>query len=117
MLLSPEDVGAIFLRIDATDMRKGINGLAGLIQGELQFLGKRSLFVFTNRARKILRILYWDETGFAYWHKSLEHDKFKWPESSAKEVEISIQELRWLLNGIDISKIKPHKPTDPRSLY
>ena len=58
----------IFVRPGATDLRKQINGLAAMAQGEMSkdpFSG--SLFVFCNKTRKLLKTLYWDRTGFCLW--------------------------------------------------
>jgi transposase len=72
----------VYLAPGYTDMRKAINGLSILVeQLELDpFSGH--LFVFCNRSRKILKILYWDRNGFCLWHKRLEKQRFKWPETS-----------------------------------
>jgi transposase len=117
MLLSPADVGAVFLRVGFVDLRKGVLGLSALIDREFVKDGRKALFVFTNRARSRLRILYWDDTGFAYWHKALEQERFKWPKSTDVEVELSWQELRWLLSGVDITRIKTHQPTNPKAIF
>ncbi len=118
MLLAPADVGAIYLRLGFVDLRKGIVGLSALVGREFTAAdGRKCLFVFTNRARSRLRILYWDDTGFAYWHKALEKDRFKWPKLDGEDVELSPEQLRWLLSGVDISKIKMHQSSAPKSLY
>jgi transposase len=71
---------------------------------------ERTLFVFRNKRRDSIRILYWDQTGFAMWSKVLEKEKFKWPKSSEnKAVFLSPKELKWLLQGVDLSKIKLHE--------
>lgn len=118
MFLTPNDIAHIFLKTEFVDLRKGILGLSALVAREFSAAGgRRSLFVFTNRSRNRLRILYWDDTGFAYWHKALEQDRFKWPKSGAEDLELSIQELRWLLSGVDISRIKTHQRSKPKSPY
>lgn len=100
----------IFLCRDYTDMRKGANGLAVKIEQELhQSLFERHIFVFTNRTRTTVKMLYWDNTGFAVWHKRLEQATFKWPlREETKVVRLSQQQIAWLLEGYDISKMKPH---------
>lgn len=95
----------VFLAIGSTDMRKAINGLSILVES---FLGGNvlsgDLFVFCNRNRTILKVLYWDRCGFCLWQKRLEKSRFKWPESEADLVEIGVEELAWLLDGLDISQ-------------
>jgi len=100
----------IFLGLGITDMRKSINGLSALVETLLDidpFSGH--LFVFSNRRRNIVRILYWDRNGFCLWHKRLEKDKFKWPTGYGDSVEIDHRQLSWLLEGLDFTCIKAHK--------
>ncbi|MDA3809026.1 MAG: IS66 family insertion sequence element accessory protein TnpB [Spirochaetaceae bacterium] len=73
----------IYVKPGATDMRKQINGLSVIVQEELEkgpFSG--SLFLFCNKTRKLLKILYWDRNGFCLWLKRLEKDKDPWPQAA-----------------------------------
>lgn len=100
----PVDSGVrVFLAPGATDMRKSIDTLSILVaqQMELDPLSGH-LFAFCNRKRDTLKILYWDRNGFCLWHKRLERDRFRWPESSAEVQAIGSRELRWLLDGLSI---------------
>lgn len=99
----------VYLAIGNTDMRKAINGLSILVENSLSldpFSG--SLFVFTNRRRNILKILYWDRNGFCLWQKRLEKHRFRWPEPGCEVVEIEGQELFFLLEGLDLSRVQGH---------
>ena len=82
MTLLPPNV-RVHLALSYTDMRKGIDGLAMLVQGELRqdpFSGH--LFVFRGRSRaNLIKIVYWDGTGFCLFTKRLEHGVFLWPPS------------------------------------
>jgi transposase len=92
----------VFVRPGATDLRKQINGLAALAQGEMggdPLSG--NLFVFSNQDRRLLKALYWDRNGFCLWQKRLERDKFPWPRSQEAARAISVEQLRMLLAGID----------------
>ena len=92
----------IFVRPGATDLRKQINGLAAMAQGEMsQDLFSGSLFVFCNKTRKILKVLYWDRTGFALWQKKLERHRFPWPKTEEAAKEIAVNQFRMVLEGID----------------
>lgn len=74
------DIPDVFLLRDVVDFRKSINGLIGIVEDELErdaYTG--ALFVFCNKAKDRLKILYWDKTGFVLWYKRLEKQKFKWP--------------------------------------
>jgi transposase len=102
---------AIYVHREPVDMRKSINGLSLIVSEEmgLDLFGKY-LFVFCNKRKNKLKMLYWDETGFALWYKRLEKDKFRWPRKLDKEVILlSAEQLQWLLSGYDILKLKPHK--------
>lgn len=101
----------IFLHRQPVDFRKSINGLSAMVQEEMKLNAFDSaLFIFCCARRKRIKILYWDRTGFALWFKRLEEDLFPWPKDLEEEtVEISARELEWVLDGINIWKIKPHE--------
>jgi len=110
-----EGIEAIYLHREAIDGRKGIDGLAGIVQTEMGIkdIGRR-LFLFTNNPRSRLKILAWDRTGFSLWLKRLEADRFPWPSLEDGEETIQITEpmLYALLDGVNIWKAKPHKTVD-----
>ena len=92
----------IFVRPGVTDMRKQINGLAAIVEGvmkESPFSG--SLFLFANRQKTVLKVIYWDRNGFCLWLKRLEKDRFPWPDDEAQAREITKDEVAMLLRGID----------------
>lgn len=92
----------VYVRPGVTDMRKAINGLAILVdeQMELDPLNG-ALFLFCNRQRRILKALYWDRNGFCLWQKRLEKHRFPWPDTQEAAREITAEQLRMLLDGID----------------
>jgi transposase len=95
----------IYIRPGATDMRKGVNGLTALVQEGMEqdpFSG--SVYIFCNRERKLLKAVWWDLTGFWLSQKRLERDKYPWPLSGEEVRELSGEELRMLLRGIDFFK-------------
>lgn len=77
-MITWQDTVDIYLHREPVDFRKAINGLS-LIVSEAMALSPfdRALFVFCNKRRTQLKVLYWDETGFALWQKRLEKDTFK----------------------------------------
>lgn len=101
----------IYLHRDPVDFRKAINGLAVIVSEEMNVdVYGKSLFVFCNKNRSQLKVLYWDDTGFVLWQKRLEKDKFKWPRKDFLEtVSITQEQWLWLLRGFDFSHFKPHK--------
>jgi transposase len=99
----------VYLALGSTDMRKAINGLSILVESHLQldpFSGH--LFVFCNRRRNILKILYWDRNGFCLWQKRLEKHYFKWPQSEKHVLEIDQRQLSWLLDGLEFQQACAH---------
>ena len=99
----------VYLAIGITDMRKAINGLSILVEGQMEldpFAGH--LFGFCNRKRDIIKILYWDRSGFCLWQKRLEKERFRWPESEADVLTIENRELSWLIDGLSIAQSEAH---------
>lgn len=109
----------IYLSVKPVDFRKQIYGLAALVKEifDEHPADTRSLFIFVNRRKFSIRLLYWDHTGFALWTKVLEKDRFKWPRKvEGDKLSISHRELKWLLQGVDIEKIKVHEPVNFTSI-
>lgn len=96
---------SIYIAIEATDMRKSINGLTQIVQDEFDLeLFSGNYFAFCNKRRDLVKILYWDENGFCIWLKRLESDRFCWPESEQEVLEVSNSALEWLLHGLDVQQ-------------
>ena len=93
------------------DFRKSINGLSVLVEQEFGLDPfSQALYVFINRQRTKLKVLYWHRNGFCLWLKRLEAEKFAWPGPGQANVEsISAQQLEWLLDGFDLWRHAPHK--------
>jgi transposase len=101
MLLKWREV-KILLKPGVTDFRKQINGLSVIASEELkQNIFSGILFMFCNKSRTRLKILYWDRNGFCLWMKRLEKDKFPWPKNIDEAAWIDFQKFKMLLNGID----------------
>jgi transposase len=93
----------VYLARDPADMRKSFDGLAALASGALEidpFSGH--LFVFINKRRDRIKILYWDRDGLAVWAKRLESGTFRVPHATAGRVEMTTADLAALLAGIDL---------------
>lgn len=94
----------VFVAAGATDLRRGFDGLAQLARDRLeQDPLSGHLFVFANRKRDRVKILYWDGDGYALWMKRLELGSYNWPRADAARVELSAAELAALLGGIDLA--------------
>ena len=104
MLIDIENT-EIYIQPGSTDLRKQINGLSIIVQEEMiKDPFSKTLFLFCNKNRKLLKLIYWDRNGFCLWLKRLEKDKFPWPKDKKEAQSISLEEFKLLLNGIDFWK-------------
>jgi len=102
----------IFVAAGATDMRKGFDGLQGIVSSVLeQDPLSGHLFLFINRRCDKLKILYWDGDGLAIWYRRLEQGTFQMPvmADDQKSAEIRGDELTMLLRGIDLCSVRRRK--------
>lgn len=103
----------VYLHRAPVDFRLNINGLAALVQTALGLDPFAScVYVFSNRRRNRVKVLGWDRNGFWLLLKRLEEDRFVWPD----EVEVptlTVEQLHWLLEGIDIGVVQRH----PQRVY
>jgi transposase len=116
----------IYLCRDPVDFRLGINGLSTMVEATLKFDPfSRNLFCFVNRRRNQIKVLYWQRPGFCLWLKRLEEEKFKWPVHMAPlrsetvrppVLKITEDEFDWLLEGLDLKHLKPHRALEYRSV-
>lgn len=103
----------ILVALEPCDMRKGLNGLHGLVTERLQEDPRQgALFVFCNRRRTRLKILFWDGTGLWLCTKRLEEGTFAWPKDHAPDrtkLTLTPQALAMLTDGVDLrgGKLRP----------
>ncbi len=104
MMRPTDQLSELFFCRAPVDFRKGILGLSVLVEAELeQDPFSERLFVFINRARTSVKILYWERNGFCLWQKKLEQERFKWPRHlSGEMITLDGQQLNWLLDGYDL---------------
>jgi transposase len=102
----------VFICTQRTDMPKSFDGLSGVVrQLHEQDPLNGALFLFRNRSRDRLKILYWDRDGLAIWYKRLEKGSFQFPtdlksSSDVGSCQITSEELSLLLDGIDLSSVQ-----------
>ncbi|MBU0638461.1 MAG: IS66 family insertion sequence element accessory protein TnpB [Planctomycetes bacterium] len=102
----------IYLCVQPTDMRKSFDGLWALA---IEHLGqdplRGGLFVFINKRRDRMKLLYWDADGIAVWAKRLEAGTFQTPcvDGQSRSVTLSATELTLLLRGIDLASVRQRK--------
>lgn len=103
----------IYRHTAATDMRKGIDGLGGIVRGQFdEDPTTGSLYLFVNRRRDRLKMLYWDGTGFWVFYKVLERGTFEVKQTGDDRLAIDATELAMLLGGVSLEHIKRRKRYD-----
>jgi len=100
-VIRPSGDVRIHLYRQPVDMRKAINGLVSIVEGEMDSDPfSADLFVFCNRTRTLVKMVAWEGNGFVLWMKRLEDSRFKWPLSGSQAVaQLTLQEINWLLDG------------------
>jgi transposase len=104
----------IFLYRHATDMRKSFHGLVAIVESQLQqdpLSG--SFFVFVNRRRDRIKILYWGQTGFCLWYQQLQQGTYQLPDPATLEkqatLELTRSQLSMILDGIDLTSVRQRR--------
>jgi transposase len=109
-LIDFNKIKEIYLATGYTYLRKSINGYSLLVQDKYNlspFID--AMFIFCNRHKHKIKILYWDKTGFWLLYKRLEQGKFIWPKNNDEAKLISKKQLEWLLDGLSIEQKSYHK--------
>ena len=102
----------IYVAVEAVDMRKGFEGLYGLVRDQLGADPQSGhLFLFSNRTRTRLKALVWDGSGLWVCAKRLEKGRFRWPTATEKQRSVTMraEELAMLVNGLDLKQAQPRK--------
>lgn len=112
MLFGISGTTRLFIYAQPADMRKGFDGLSGLVINKLrQDPLSGDVFIFINRKRTLIKLLVWDRSGFAIWHKRLEQGTFELPtiDPAIQSLEISRQKIMMILEGISLKNIHTRK--------
>jgi transposase len=101
----------VFIALEATDLRAGVNTLHALVAEKLkEDTRSGALFVFTNKRRRLLKVLYWDGTGLWLMSKRLEEGTFYWPRAAQEgqtKLELLPEAFAMLTDGIDMHGARP----------
>jgi transposase len=99
----------VYLHREPIDFRAGINSLAVLVQETMELDPfAPAVFAFCNRRRDRMKLLFFDRSGFVLVLKRLTEDKFRWPRREATVVQLTTEQLHWILDGIDIDAMVRH---------
>jgi transposase len=106
----PESRVKVWLWDQPTDMRKSYDGLSALVKTKLEedpLSGH--LFVFLNRRRTQMKVLYFDRSGYCIWSKRLEQGRFHWDAGGVTKQALEWTELKMILEGIDPASVRSYK--------
>lgn len=99
----------VFLHREPIDFRAGINSLVTLVEQSMQLDPfARAVYAFHNRRRNRIKLLLYERNGFWLMLRRLEEDHFIWPRRQQAVIELTTEQLRWLLEGIDIEAMCRH---------
>ena len=103
----------MFLAAGFTDLRRGIDGLASIVQQQFELDPfTNTLFLFCGRRRDRIKALYWEGNGFVLRHKRLESGSFQWPRSETEAKALTPQQYRWLMEGLSVDQPKTLGPVN-----
>ena len=101
-MINLDKIKNVYLSSNFTDLRKSIDGLSIIVETEFNLnLFEPSLFIFCNKSMNKIKILHYDN-GFWLYYRRLEKEKFKWPVNNIGVINMSFEELKWLVNGHEL---------------
>ena len=108
----------VYLVTGYTDLRRGIDGLATIVQAQLNLDPfSKALFLFCGRRCDRIKGLLWEGDGFLLLYKRLDNGRFQWPRSETEAVMLTSQQIRWLLEGLKIEQPKAIREGKPGAMY
>ena len=103
----------VYIACGYTDLRKGIDGLAAMVQQQFQLDPfANTLFLFCGRRRDRIKGLYWERDGFILLYKRLEQGAYQWPRTGNEARQLTPQQYRWLMEGLKVEQPKARRPID-----
>ena len=113
MLGDISKVESIYIACGYTDLRRGIDGLAQIVQSQFGLDPfSRSLFLFCGRRRDRIKALLWEGDGFVLLYKRIESGGFQWPRNEQEMRQLNWQQFRWLLEGLSVDQPKANKAVE-----
>ena len=108
----------VYLVTGYTDLRRSIDGLATIVQGQLELDPFcTGLFLFCGRRCARIKGLLWEGDGFLLLYKQLDNGRFQWPRNETEARLLTLQQTRWLLEGLKIEQPKAIRDGKPGILY
>lgn len=113
MLVDYQQIQNVYIVCGKTDLRRGIDGLASIIVSEYKLdVYSNAVFLFCGNRSDRFKMLYWDGDGFLLLYKRLESGKLKWPRKKEEVKKLSLQQVRWLMEGLNIDQPRAIKPAN-----
>ena len=108
----------IFIAVGYTDLRQGIDGFFTLVQNTFHMNPQTStLFMFCGRRCDRIKALFWDGDGYILLYKRLESGRYQWPRNERELKELTMQQFRWLMEGLNIYQKKMIRPIQKQMLF
>ena len=108
----------IFIAVGSTDLRQGIDGFVTLVQNTFRMNPQTStLFMFCGRRSDRIKALFWDGDGYILLYKRLEDGRYQWPRNERELKELTLQQFRWLMEGLNIYQKKMIHPIQNQMLF
>ena len=116
MLNNASGFKKVYLAVGYTDLRRGMEGLANIVRFkfDLDPYDKNTLFLFCGRRTDRIKGLLWEGDGFLLLYKRLDNGSFNWPRSAEEAIEISPDQYRMLMQGLEIVAKHPIKESESR---
>ena len=107
----------VYIACGYTDLRKGIDGLASMVQQQFRLDPfTNTLFLFCGRRRDRIKGLYWEKDGFILLYKRLERGAYQWPRNENEARSLTPQQYRWLMEGLKTEQPKANKAVSGLSI-
>ncbi|MDF2614081.1 MAG: Orf2 family protein [Clostridia bacterium] len=115
MLNDPSGFDKIYIAAGHTDLRRGIDGLVGMIQQGFKLDPFQNvLFLFCGKLTDRIKAIIWEGDGFVLLYKRLESGRYQWPRNEPSELSITPAQFRWLMEGLAIDQPKAVKKIYPK---
>lgn len=117
MLRDSSNFSHIYIACGYTDMRRGIDGLVAMIRGRFKLdpCEERSIFLFCGRRTDRIKAIIYEGDGFLLLYKRLADGNYQWPRTTEEVTNITEQQFRWLMEGLNITQKKMIKDVYPRT--
>lgn len=107
-----------FIQTGYTDMRLQIDGLVTKVQLEHgRQMEETSIYLFCGRKSDRIKAVYWDGTGFILLYKRVDEMRFQWPRNEKELKQLTLQQFRWLMEGLSITQKSAFKPGNPGTVF